>query len=350
MKKEILISILAIVTLAVTIWGYKFISGKNLFSGNYTYYAHYDDVQDVNTATSVQINGYEVGTVISIQPEPEDIKKIKLGFTVKKDIRIPNYTVAKLMSSSPLGGKVIELEFDKMCDGSNCAENGSMITGETLGLLGSMIKPGDLDTQIKSITDGIDNTLEQLGDPESDAAVDVSVRNLAITLENFAKISQKMESLMARSSGNMEKTLANMANMTESLVGSNEKLNSMLDNLTAVTEDIKNSNITKAIENASGTMEQAEASLKTVEGTMSEATATLSELKDVLKAVTEGDGSMAQLMNDKALYENLESTTNNLNLLLQDIRLNPRRYFKLFGKKVPAYEYPENDPAVKDQE
>jgi phospholipid/cholesterol/gamma-HCH transport system substrate-binding protein len=97
-------------------------------------------------------------------------------------------------------------------------------------------------------------------------------------------------------------------------------------------------------------MEQAEASLKTVEGTMSEATATLSELKDVLKAFTEGNGSMAQLMNDKALYENLESTTNNLNLLIQDIRLNPRRYFKLFGKKVPAYEYPENDPAVKDQE
>ena len=71
MKKEILIAIFAAVTLAIAIWGYNFISGKNLFTTNYTYYAYYDNVQDVNTATPVQVNGYEVGTVISIKPDPK---------------------------------------------------------------------------------------------------------------------------------------------------------------------------------------------------------------------------------------------------------------------------------------
>ena len=61
--------------------------------------------------------------------------------------------------------------------------------------------------------------------------------------------------------------------------------------------------------------------------------------------MNEGDGMLPKLLSDKAFSDNIELSTANLNLLLQDLRLNPRRYFKVFGKKVPAYELPENDPA-----
>ena len=78
---------------------------------------------------------------------------------------------------------------------------------------------------------------------------------------------------------------------------------------------------------------------------MNQATATMKDLNNAISKMTSDQGSLGLLMNDKSLYTNLEGTSRNLDLLLQDIRLNPRRYFKLFGKKVPKYEVPEEDPA-----
>jgi len=166
-------------------------------------------------------------------------------------------------------------------------------------------------------------------------------------MENMASISANLERLMARSAKNMEVTLANTAILTESLVNSNEKLSSILNNLTQVTQDLSQIKLSETVGKTNNTIDQAKASLENIDGTMSEASQTLKDLQSVLDKMSNGDGSMAQLMNDKELYSNLEATTGNLNLLLQDIRLNPRRYFKIFGKKVPEYELPQEDPALK---
>lgn len=345
MKKEIRIALLAIVTLAVSIWGFKFISGKNMFSGDKTYYAIFTNVQDVNTATPIQINGFEVGTVISILPEPHDVNQIKIGFTVSDKVRIPDYTIAQLMSISPLGGKRIELIFDKMCDGSNCAENKSVLKSNAIGLLGSIVTKDEMDQNIETITGTIDKTLGMLGDSTSTDAVDVSIRNLSTTLSNFASISERLELLMSRSSRNMEKTVSNISTLTESLIVSNQKVDIMLDNLATVTNDLSKVKLSETISKTEGTITQAESSLKSVETTMGQATETLTQLKDMLASMNSKESTMGMLLNDKVLYTNIESTSRNLDLLLQDIRLNPRRYFKVFGKKVPDYEYPDSDPA-----
>jgi len=349
MKKEVQIALFAALTLAVSIWGYKFISGKNLFSGNYTYYAYYDNVQDVNTATPVQVNGYEVGTVISISPKPEDIKQIRLEFTVKRNINLPKYTVAELMPESPLGGKVIELRFDRMCEGDNCAPNKSVLEGRTLGILGALVKPDELDSTLASVSTAIDSTLGRLGEPDSDQAIDVSVRNLAVTLENFASISEQLDNLMKGSSRHLQVTMANMAEITDGLVKSNSRVDSMLSDLGQLTRDLREVRLSETIDLANGTLNQTESSLKVAQETMSEARLSIEELNGLLGRIAAGEGSMGKLMHDDQLYNNIESSTRNLDLLIQDIRLNPRRYFRLFGKKSREYEYPENDPAEKEK-
>jgi len=347
MKKEIKIALLGIVTLFLTIWGYKFISGKNLFSGDKVYYAEFGNVADVNTATPVLINGYNVGTVVSIAPEPDDVRRIKIGLQVKKEIKLPKDVIVELRAASPLGGKAIELIFERMCDGSNCAEPGSTLQARSIGILGSMVGADELNPVINQVTESIDKTLGTLGDPESTDPVDLSISNLSATMKNMASISGNLERLMARSSKNMEVTLANTAILTESLVNSNEKLSAILNNLTIVTQDLSKIKLTETIGKTNSTIDQAQTSLKNIDVAMGDASETLKNLQMVLDKMSNGNGSMAQLMNDKELYNNLEATTDNLNLLLQDIRLNPRRYFKLFGKKVPEYEYPQEDPAGK---
>ncbi len=344
MKREIQIAILAIITLGASIWGFKFISGQNLFSGDKIFYSQFNNVKDVNTATPVLINGFQVGTVISILPESDDISKIRVGLQVKKDIRIPDYTIVELRSSSPLGGREIELVFDKMCDGSNCAEAGSVLEGRTVGILGSLISPDDLDPHMKSITGSINATLDSLGSPDSSAPLDKAIYNLSKTLESLANTSKSFENLMAKSSKNLEVTLSNMSVLTESLVESNVKLSSILDNVDLITEDISKASLSETIEKTNSTFDQASESLKGLEITMGDASATLKELHSILEKITNAEGSLGSLVNDKALYTNIEETSRNLNLLLQDMRLNPRRYFKLFGKKSPEYIYPNEDP------
>ena len=346
MKKEIKIAILAIVTLALAIWGYKFLSGQNLLSGDQTFYGVYDNVQDVNTATKVQINGVVVGSVISIEPQPDNVRKIKLGFTVQKEIRLPQSTIADLRSSSPLGGKMIELIFDRMCDGSNCAESGAMLPSKTTGLLGSMLGQNDLDPHVDKMSEMIDSTYNRIGDPNSNAALDVGIYEMSESMKNLSSITSRINQLMVRSAKDMEVTMANMAVITESLVQSQSKLNTILNNVSTVTEELSGVKIGDTMDKTNMTIDQAKSSLIGVEQTMAEATNTMKELKSIVEKMENGDGTLGKMLNDESLYTNLNETSREMDLLLQDIRLNPRRYFRVFGKKSREYEVPEDDPAT----
>lgn len=347
MKREIQIAILAIFTLIASIWGFNFISGKSLFSGDKTYYAIFDNVKDVNTATAVLVNGYQVGTVINILPESEDISKMKVGFQIKKEIKVPKNAIVELRSSSPLGGREMELVFEKMCDGTNCAENGTVLQGRTVGVLGSLISPEDIEPHVESLSSALNKALTDIGNPESDEALDKTIRNFSVTMENLAATSKNLEALTSKSARNLDITLANMAVLTESLVNSNETLASILENVDKTTQDLSESSLSETISKTNTTVDQAGSSLKSLETTMDEATATIKELNSLLVKVGSEDGSLGAMINSKEFYDQINETNKNLNLLLQDIRLNPRRYFRLFGKKSPEYSFPVEDPGFK---
>jgi len=345
MRKEVQIALLAVLVSIVAIWGFKFLSGQNLFGGAKTYYTIVHNAKQINTATKILINGYQVGTVISIAPEPDDIRNIKIGFQVEKHIKLPNYTTVELRNEGPMGGKEIELIFDKFCDGTNCAENGVILQSETIGLFGSIITPEELDPHIESITSSIDHTLGKLGAPESNAPLDKTIRNLSATMDNLANSTSRFSNLMDKSSRDLEVTLNNMAILTEALVGSNAKLSAILNDVGTLTNDLSKISLSETVNKSNSTIDQAGASLKALETTMTEATVMVKDLNKILVAMDSDDGTLGLLLNDKKLYTDLEATMTNMNLLLQDIRLNPRRYLKVFGKKVPDYEFPSADPA-----
>ncbi len=345
MRKEIKIALLAIVASLLAFWGFKFISGQNLFGGSKVYYTVVDNAKELNTATKVLINGYQVGSVISINPDPNDITKINVGFQVKKEVELPDYTVVQIKSESPIGGKELELLFDKYCSGSNCAKIGSYLKSETVGLLGSIITPAELDPHIQSITSSIDNTLGNLGRADSQAPLDRTIRDLSTTMDNLAISTSRFSNLMNSSSKDLEVTLANMALLTESLVNSTAKLSGILNDVSKMTADLSTVSFSETVGKSNAAIDQASMSLKSLETTMNGATTMVSDLNKIVKGLENGDGSLGLLLNDKKLYSDLTATTKNMDLLLQDIRLNPRRYFKVFGKKVPDYEVPESDPA-----
>ena len=124
-------------------------------------------------------------------------------------------------------------------------------------------------------------------------------------------------------------------NSLNSLMANNkEELEGSLSNIKKITDDF--SKISTAL---------SEAELdKSIAGLQK----TVTNLDNLLTKIDKGEGSLGKLMNNEELYNNLAGASKELDLLLQDFRLNPKRYVNVsvFGKKQKEYELPENDPAA----
>ena len=78
--------------------------------------------------------------------------------------------------------------------------------------------------------------------------------------------------------------------------------------------------------------------------------ATLTSVNGMMTNLEQGKGSMGKLLSDDAMYTNLTKTSKELELLLQDLRLNPTRYVNVsvFGKKNKPYVAPTTE-SIKEQ-
>jgi phospholipid/cholesterol/gamma-HCH transport system substrate-binding protein len=132
--------------------------------------------------------------------------------------------------------------------------------------------------------------------------------------------------------------------LTGALADNTDRITATLSNLEAVTGDLKEANFA---DRTVQTMESANAALTSMEGTLVETRDAVNSLKSILSGIEDGEGTLGKLANDPELYTNLNSMSRNLDLLLQDFRLNPKRYINVsvFGKKQKEYQLPEDDPA-----
>jgi phospholipid/cholesterol/gamma-HCH transport system substrate-binding protein len=69
---------------------------------------------------------------------------------------------------------------------------------------------------------------------------------------------------------------------------------------------------------------------------------TLNKLNVVLSKLENGEGTMGKLLQDDTLYTNLSGSTAELEALLRDIKLHPKRYFRVLSKKEIPYKNEED--------
>src|SRR5665213_2087248 len=108
-SKEIKAGILVVVSIAVFIFGFNFLKGKNFFSERRVFYAIYPNVAGIVEANPVQLNGFKVGRVKDIQLLGNNGKIIITIAISDTKLNIPKNTVAKIVSSTLLGDKAIQL-------------------------------------------------------------------------------------------------------------------------------------------------------------------------------------------------------------------------------------------------
>jgi len=126
----------------------------------------------------------------------------------------------------------------------------------------------------------------------------------------------------------------------------------MISNFSATSQQLKDANIGQTITSTTATVDEAKLMMQQLQSTLKDTDQIMANLNEVMAKANNGNGTLSKLLNDQSLYTNLESTSQNLSLLLQDLRLNPSRYVKVsvFGRKNNEdYVKPENDPAFESE-
>jgi phospholipid/cholesterol/gamma-HCH transport system substrate-binding protein len=144
MSYELRIGLLTAICIAVTVWGYKFMKGKNILNASNYYYAEYEDIDELAATSPVLIRGMQVGTV-SATNLSKDMQRIVATLDIDRGIHFPKNTEALVVNTSIMGGKAIVLNVSGPCSGKDCAQRGDTLNGRVEGLFESMFGKQDVE-------------------------------------------------------------------------------------------------------------------------------------------------------------------------------------------------------------
>ncbi|WP_236975609.1 MlaD family protein [Membranihabitans maritimus] len=351
MSKEIKIGILTIVGLGLLIWGYNFLKGENIFKSQTTYYVKYDNIQNLEVSSPVYINGYQVGNVQTIEIDPANLQNIIVGLEVDPKVKLPQNTVAQLYSDGVMGDMAIRLEYTGVCD-ADCITNGSFLKAEKLSFINSFFRPNELDEYMIALKQGVGGVLDTVNNLMSseeykDSELGKVTMNIKNTISNLESATNHLNTMIMMNSKAMNQMISNLNEITGGIATNQESLNKTIQNIESITSQVAGSALDSTISSTNKTIANLGETSEQITLSLSRFDQTTEKLNSILDNIKEGNGTMGRLIKNDSLYSELNSTMRNLDLLLQDFRLNPKRYVNVsvFGKKQKEYTLPEDDPA-----
>ena len=304
-SRELKTGIVAILIIAASIWGYNFLKGQNLFNTSpRTYFAEFNNVQSLNTASLVTVNGMKVGKVIEITFNRRG--QLIVEFGVENDFEFSKNSIAKIYSASLMGGK--SLAIVPSYEGEN-ALSGAFLKGEVetdiFASVGDILNP--LQAKLESAIVNADSLLlglNQTIDKDTRKNIRNTIANLNTTVSNFKKSSISLEELLSENKDKLGTSITNVEIAT--------------GNFAKISDSLVNANLSQ---------------------TITKLKSTISNFDNILAGIDRGEGSIGKLMKDEALYSNLENASKELEELLREMKENPKRFvhFSLFGKKEKEY-------------
>lgn len=307
---ETKVGALAAVAITLLILGFNFLNGKNLTVKSIRYNAVFGDIQGLINSNPVVINGKQIGTVYSTSAD-NDMRKITVAMNLTQPVNIPDDSYA-VITSSLLGITSVDI---KLGNSTIFLKPGATLTTKAGGGMFEKIDP--VLVQVQNAVQSLDSVLGSVNsvfDPNTKNNLRSVIDNLNKTTASLAVSSGSLQTLLNTQTGALASSLNNVNSFTGTLAKNNDKLTQIMTNVDKTTNNLSNLDLEKTLNTLNGT---------------------IGELKGTIAKLNSDDGTIGLLMNDKKLYNNLASTTNKLNLLLDDIRVHPKRYVNIsvFGKK-----------------
>ena len=341
------VGLLAIIAIGILIWGYSFLKGKNLFNRATVVYVEYDNVEGLSASTPIRVNGFKVGIVSDVYLKEDFSGKIMVVLELSEDLNIDKNKVAAVIeTTSFMGGKQINLVFPSGgCAEGACLQSGDTIRGEMRSMIVSMVPEANtLLPKLEETLVTLDETIKQVGSNmdggSGDSKINKSLNDVVTILANLNTTSRNLRNLTGAMNSKVDGILADMNDITTGLKGSNNDIQKTLTNAASFTDNLKTVDLNKTLGGADDAVGELKKTLNTLDGTVA-------ELQTTLKKLNSGEGTLGKLIAEDGLYHQIDSAALHLGLLLQDFRLNPRRYTAILKKNRGGYEPPKEDPALK---
>jgi phospholipid/cholesterol/gamma-HCH transport system substrate-binding protein len=302
--KEIKTGVLVMTGLVMTIFSFNYLKGINLLEKSRHFLVVYENVEGLVASNPVTINGFKIGNVQKINLSADGTNRLEIKLMIDNEVEFSKSSKAELYETGLIGGKAIAIIPNY--EDSSIAENGDYLQGT--------IKPG--------LTELVNQKLTPLQD------------KLESAIQNADNVMLNINELLSdETKTSLQQSILNFKNISESLYETTNNVNSII---------LKNSN---TIENSLNNIESSSKNINEITQSVSDANvsdlilklnSTVTNFNLALSKINNGNGSISKLLENDAIFNNLEKATSELEALINDIKANPNRYvhFSIFGKNT----------------
>lgn len=296
--KELKIGIFVVVVLVVSFFLINYLRGEDIFNNEYEVSGRYENVEGLVASAPVFIKGYKAGkvaevTYLSEEGEFEVICSIANEFTFPKDSKMTIYSV------DIMGGKGVKIDFGQE---EQLAQDGDRLESRfELGLLDG------LGASIGPLLSKVENTLDSL-------TLIVSGVNKMLSDENIGSVKRTLS--------NLDRTMSNVSKITRTVEGKSDELNKFMDNLAEFSNKLGGiaAKVDSTVEGVNGVVGQLnESDIKGL----------VSSFKTLVENINDPDGTINKLIKDDSVYNSVDSLLNDVNILINKIQENPKKYLKI---------------------
>ena len=132
-------------------------------------------------------------------------------------------------------------------------------------------------------------------------------------LEKATILASNLDRVIVNNEGKIDRIISNSEIVSKNLSNSSEKIDKLVSNLSNFSEELSSLSLIESSNNLNKN---------------------LLELKSILEKINKGDGSASKIINNDGLVVQMQETLNSIQSLVDDVKSNPKKYFKFAsGKK-----------------
>jgi len=308
-SRELKVGLIFVASVGIFWWGMEFLKGTDILSKNRFLYAVYDEIDGLEKANKVLVNGLIIGQVNNLNFYPGS-SKIVAQLYIKNDIELPKNSIARIYSTSLLGGKAVEII---MGNDTAMALSGDTLVAQMESSLSDQVNEQVEPLKKKAVAlinsiDSVMTVIQAVFNEKTRVNLTKSIENIHLTLSNLESATHNVDNMLIEEKSRISSIITNLDSISYNLEANNQNINTILSNFANLSDSLVEADIPQTVRDAS---------------------VAINNLKLLSDKINNGEGTIGQLFTNDSLYINLEQSTSSLNKLLEDLRQNPKKYVKL---------------------
>ena len=315
-SREVRIGITVVAAIGFFVWGFNYLKGRDVFIKERKYYAIYNSVMGLTTSNPVYINGYKVGLVKDMGFHPDGSNRILVTISVTNDIPIPANSIVRIYGADLMGTKAVEI---KLGNSGTLARSGDTLHADVQASFSEEVNKQVLPLKDKALSlmisiDSAMFVLRAVFNEQTRLDLQSSFASIKTTVGNLEHLTGNLDTLMSSQRGKLSSILGNIDAISANIKGNSQKINTIIQNFSSISDTLARIRVTETINHLNHS---------------------LAHTNSILEKIDKGEGSIGLLINSDSLHRELSNSTKDLDLLLKDIRLHPKRYlnFSVFPAK-----------------